>query len=251
MNENFFLIKMALSLSTGPSNTSTSSNNEQEQPTCSHEEFWVFSQVSQWGSNWDYSRNDHLEEISRIMMNIRTMGIENSFPPRLVHYTQILLWRFYLKEDPKKFPFSDIIPIAFESAGHILETKPVKDLVSNSITGGHRNADKINEFKLHFKLITSLDFSLRIHHPSDYLNEFFTQQATENQLQLAECIISDSYLCPCCLVHKPERIAEGAALMAAGMTNSPNAVIPKSQEALSFVRDMQYFYTQNIPRNLK
>lgn len=237
---------MSLSLSTGTSATSLAPNSEQEQPTCSHEEFWVFSQVSQWGSNWVYSSNIYLNRIRAMMMTIRSLGIKNNISPRLVHYVQILLWRFYLKESPDKYQFIDIIPLAFESAGIILDTKSVKDYVSNSITTGHRNTDKISEFKLHFKLITSLDVALRIHHPSEYLNQFFTQQATERQLQLAECIISDSYLCPCCLVHTPERIAEGAAIMAAGMTNSPTVAIAKSQEALSFVRDMQYFYTQSI-----
>lgn len=238
---------MALSSLSAASSASTNTGNEQEQPTCSHEEFWVLSQVSQWGSNWPYSNNAHLNMIREVMMTIRSIGIKNNISPRLVHYAQILLWRFYIKEDPEVYPFVDIVPLAFESAALILETKSVKDLVANSITGGHRNTEKISEYNLHFKLITSLDYSLRIHHPSEYLKEFFTQQATERQLQLAECIISDSYLCPCCLVHKPEKIAEGAALMAAGMTNSPGAAIPKSQEALSFVRDMQYFYAQSIP----
>lgn len=237
---------MSLSLSTGANSSTTNSNSEQEIPTCSHEEFWVFSQVSQWGDNWDYSNNAHLNRIRGMMMTIRTIGIKNNISPRLLHCVQILLWRFYLKEDPDKYHFIDIIPLAFESAGILLDAKSMKDLVSNSITCGNQNKEKISEFRLHFKLITSLDVALIIHHPSDYLNRFFTQQATEKQLQLAECIISDSYLCPCCLVHTPEKIAEGAALMAAGMTNSPNAAIAKSQEALSFVRDMQYFYTQSI-----
>ncbi|OHT03906.1 hypothetical protein TRFO_28751 [Tritrichomonas foetus] len=223
----------------------TTSTQETDQ-TSSHEEFWVFSQVSQWGSHWVYSSNEHLNNVRSIMMTIRTIGIKNNIPPRLVHYAQILLWRFYIKESPQKYPFVEIIPLAFESAALILETKSYKDIVSMSIKGGNRNPEKVSEFRLHFRLITSLDFSLRIHHPSEYLNEYFSQQATEKQLQLAECIISDSYLCPCCLVHKPEKIAEGAALMAAGMTNSPQAVIPKSQEALSFVKDMQYFYTQSM-----
>ena len=220
---------------------------EEPEQTCSHEEFWVFSQVSQWGSQWVYSSDDHLNSVRSIMMRIRSIGIKKNIPPRVVHYAQILLWRFYIKENPNKYPFQDIIPLAFESASLLLETSSYKDIVSIGIARDQKN-EKMTDLKLHFTLVLKLDYSLRIHHPSEYLQEFFTQQATDKQIQLAECIISDSYLCPCCLVHKPERIAEGAALMAAGMTNSPQAAIAKSQEALSFIKDMQFFYTHSIER---
>jgi hypothetical protein len=36
---------------------------EDPETTGSHEEFWTFSQVSQWGSFWPYSDNDHLNTV--------------------------------------------------------------------------------------------------------------------------------------------------------------------------------------------
>lgn len=215
--------------------------------TCSHERFWIFSQVSQWGSHWRYSQSDRLNQVRSMMVIIRTTGISQNLPPRVVHIAQILVWRFYMKKDPAEYPFKDIMPYAFECAALILpEDKSIKEKVAQSIRRDNRSMDKNSEFKKLFETISILDFSLEIHHPSEYLRSFFTTQATPRQIELASCIISDSFMCPCCLVHKPEVIAEGAAIMAAGMTDSPGSVLPKTQEALSFVEDMQYFYTQNL-----
>lgn len=214
--------------------------------TGSHEEFWVFSQVSQWGAHWKYSSNEHLNNIRNIVIKTRSLGIMNNYPPRMVHFAQMLLWRFYIKESISNYNYTEIIPLAFESAAQLLETRSPRDHIVETLRANGDGVKRMSEFQQHFNLVIELDFNIRIHHPSEYLPQFITPQFKEYQYQLAECIIADSYLCPCCLVHRPNRIAEGAAIMAAGMTNSPTAVIPKSVKAISFIQDMKCFYQQSI-----
>ena len=223
-----------------------------EDITGSHEEFWTFSQVSQWGSHWRFSSDEHLNKVRDIVVNTRKIGIAiNKLPPRFVHHAQMLLWRFYLNESPKNFPPVDIVPLAFESATQMLEAQSqLKQINEFSIkifdsSRLNQQRNKGNDFKKHFNMVSSLDFNIHIHHPSDYLSQFITPEFDENQINLAECIISDSYLCPCCLVHMPKVIAEGAAIMAAAMTNSPNSVIPRNPKATSFIQDMKCFHKQS------
>jgi cyclin C len=164
----------------------------------------------------------------------------------MVHFAQMLLWRFYLKEpDLKNFPAKEIIPLAYESAAQLLETRSSREQVAGQIPGPDL-AGKGSEFKTHFKIVMALDYNVRIHHPSEFMAEFVTAQFDSKHLALAECIIADSFLCPCCLVHQPRRIAEGAVIMAAGMLNSPGVVRPKSVKAISFIRDMKCFYQQSL-----
>jgi cyclin C len=219
--------------------------------TGSHEEFWTFSQVSQWGSHWPYSNNDRLNYVRTIVITTRSIGLKNRYQPRMVHFAQMLLWRFYLKEnDVNSSPPKEIIPLAYESAAQLLETRSFRDQVAGQIPGPE-TAGKQNEFKLHFNLVVTLDFNIRIHHPSEYITEFVTSQFDSKHLALAECIIADSFLCPCCLVHQPRRIAEGAVIMAAGMLNSPGVVRPKCVKAISFIRDMKCFYQQSLHGHIK
>lgn len=211
--------------------------------TGTHEEFWVFSQVSQWGSNWIYSNHEYLYQIRQIVNRVRSMGIKNKYPARMVHYAQMLIWRYYLKVHDEEFS-TGTIDAAFESAAQLLEMHSSRDPQM------HQNQDqsrKTSELRQQFKLDFSLDFNIRIKHPSEYLSRFVTSQFGEKQFQLAECIISDSYLSPCCLLHTPLTIAEGAAVMAAGMTNMPAAAIPQTTKSLSFIKDMKFFYRhQNL-----
>jgi hypothetical protein len=85
---------------------------------------------------------------------------------------------------------------------------------------------------------------MKIDHPSEYVKFYITSQFTQKHFELAEMIISDSFLCPACLVHQPQRIAEGAAIMAAGMMNTPGSVRPKTVQVISFIRDMKCLYEQ-------
>lgn len=222
--------------------------------TGSHEDFWTFSQVSQWGSNWPFFRDQDAfqNQVRGFVYMTRQLGLKNNYDPREVHFAQSFLWRFYIREsDTNKYPSNEMIPLAFESASLLLErTKSHREEVwkimhSNEV--GRPESFK----KQHFEMLQKLNFNARIRHPSEFLHEFVTSRFGEKQLQLAECIISDSFLCACCLVHTPRCIAEGAAIMAAGMTNVTGAVAPKTVEALSFIRDMKYFYEQSIQQTQK
>lgn len=215
--------------------------------TGSHEEFWTFSQVSQWGSAWSYSSvENHHDNVSHFVLLARTIGMRGRYPPREVHFAQMLLWRFYIRErDVVKYPHQEIIPLAYESAALLLEVPSHRQDVWAWLHGNEQS--RPNEtFRTHFEMIVKLSYNIRIHHPSEYLSEFITPEFNDKQLQLAECIISDSFLCPCCLVHQPRRIAEGAAIMAAGMMDNPNSVIAKSIKAISFIRDMKCFYEDSL-----
>jgi cyclin C len=146
----------------------------------------------------------------------------------------------------------DVILLAYESACHLLDRPSCRDILSRSLPpSGPEPPAKLTEFKKHFHLVDALDFEIRIHHPSEYLKYYITTQFNQRQLEIAEAIISDSFLCPCCLVHQPHRIAEGAAMMAAGMTGQPGVVRPKSVKAISFIRDMKCFYEQGLSQKRK
>ncbi|KAH0787207.1 hypothetical protein GPJ56_008921 [Histomonas meleagridis] len=212
--------------------------------TGSHEEFWTFTQVSQWGSHWPYSNNEHLNQVRNVVITVRNLGINNGIKPRMVHIAQMLIWRFYLSESIAEYPSKDIIPLAFESAAQLLETS--FQFKVNQMPHSMDNNKQLSEFQLHFKLVNALNFNIRIHHPSDYLSHYVNSKFTNEQFQLAECIISDSFLCPCCLVHRPTTIAEGSAIMAAGMKNNTDSVIPRSTKAISFIKDMNWFYNQSF-----
>ena len=213
--------------------------------TGSHEEFWTFSQVSQWGSHWGYSsqQQDHLHKVLNIVIKARSYGIKYKYQARLVHYAQLLIWRFYLKENMTEYPPQSILPLAFECSSQILEVESPKNNIANEFPKDPKIKSS-PEFKLHFNLVTSLDFNIRIHHPSDYLQNYITSTFTEAEFRLAETIISDSFMVPVCLVHRPSVIAEGSAIMAAAMLNKTDTVIPKSTKALSFIQDMKCFYKQ-------
>lgn len=211
--------------------------------TGSHEEFWTFTQVSQWGDNWPYADDDLFNSVRKYAIKIRKLGIEMSTIPKVVHIAQMIIWRFYLVEKISDYPLEEICPLAFESAAQIMESPSPYD---GNIEARKSNS---NESSLHFKLLKTLNFNIRIHHPSDYLHLFINSNFTEEEIRLAECIISDSFLCTCCLVHKPIHIAEGAAIMAAGMTENPESVTPRTTKAISFIKDMQWFYNQSLNRN--
>jgi cyclin C len=222
--------------------------------TGSHEEFWTFSQVSQWGSHWPYSDNDHLNQVRNAVVQTRQLGISLKIQPRIVHYAQMLLWRFYLNEkDLTQYPSRDIIPLAYESACQLLDRPSVRERVSSALSHsqGTDATGRQTEFKRHFDLVLALQFEVRVSHPSDFLQHYITSQFTSRHVNLAETIISDSFLCPCCLVHQPRQIAEGAAIMAAGMTGEPGIVRPKTVKAISFVRDMKCFYEQSLAQQQK
>ena len=206
----------------------------------SHDEFWVFSPVSQWGSNWVYSDPEYYGKVRRIVVKARKEGIDNKYSPRMIHYAAMLIWRFYLKEKYENKP--DIIDVAFESAAQLLETHSNRDQTQSH---NHPRGSNSDQFQNQFELVRALDFNIRIKHPSEFLSLFITPQFGESEFKLAECIIADSFLCPCCLLHPPIRIAEGAAIMAAGMRNAPGSVIPRTSKSISFIKDMKFFYNQS------
>lgn len=207
--------------------------------TGSHEQFWVFSQVSQWGQPWPYSDETYLNKVRQIVIQVRSIGIKNNHPARMVHIAQMLIWRYYLKVHDED---TSIIEPALLSAAQFLEIQKSHE------SQMHQNQDpskKSSEFMQQIKLLKSLDLNIKINHPSEYLSHFVTSQFGVRQYQLAECIISDSFLSPCCLLHKPVTIAEGAAIMAAGMTDLPDAAIPRTVQSISFIKDMKFFYRQS------
>jgi cyclin C len=217
----------------------------------SHEEFWVFSQVSQWGSHWSYSDNDHLNQVRNAAVQCRQIGLAQKLYPRLVHCAQLLIWRFYLKEkNLKQYHARDVIALAFESAMQLLDRVSCREQVLRGIAQSLApdNTPKPSEFQKHFNMIVQLNFEVHVHHPSDYLKFFITSQFTGRYVELAETIISDTFMCPCCLVHSPATIAEGSAMMAAGMLGSPGIVRPKTARAISLIRDMKFFYEQSMKR---
>lgn len=212
--------------------------------TGSHEDYWTFTQVSQWGDNWPYFDGELLNQVRNYAVQIRQIGIKTGINPKIVHIAQMIIWRFYLVEKISEYKLEDIYPLAFESAAQILESpSPIKNSQNPRMVSS-------NESLLHFKLLKTLNFNIRIHHPSDYLHHFINSSFTTEEIRLAECIISDSFLCTCCLVHKPAQIAEGAAIMAAGMTENPGSVIPRTSKAISFIKDMQWFYNQSLNRTV-
>lgn len=204
--------------------------------TGSHEEFWVFSQVSQWGSTWAYADEAYLNKIRQIVIQVRSIGIKENHPARMIHIAQMIIWRYYLKvQDDEK----SIIKPALGLAAQILEIHPSRDPQM------HQNQDqskKSSEFMQRIDLLKNLDENIKTNDPSKYLSRFVNSQFGIRQYQLAECIISDSFLSPCCLLHKPVTIAEGAAIMAAGMTDVPDAAIPRTTQSLSFIKDMIFYY---------
>ena len=207
--------------------------------TGSHEEFWVFTESSQWGGKWSYSQeNDKkIGEIQKCVIKARDVGIKLQLKPRLIHYAQLFIWRFYLKKNIREFPPVSVLPIAYESAAQILEFESPREKIIKEI-GGDR---KSKEIELHFSLVETLNFNMRIHHPSEYL-PLYISNSEQNLLIMAESIISDSFLLPTCILHKPSVIAEGAAIMAAAMLNMHDCVIPKSAQTISFIQDMKMFY---------
>ena len=219
--------------------------------TGSHEEFWTFSQVSQWGTHWRFSSSEqeHLQPVLNTVIKARSLGREFNCKPRLIHYAQLLIWRFYNKEKLSDYPPLLILPLAFDCAAQILEVESPRQAISQKLSQQTQLDPKsrnTTEFKLHFDLVTSLDFNIRIHHPSEYITQFINEKFTQEEMHLAEMIISDSFLIPCCLVHRPSTIAEGAAIMAAGMLDRPDSVIPRTSKALSFIQDMKCFYKQKL-----
>lgn len=220
--------------------------------TGSHEESWIFSQVSQWGSNWPYT-NDHLNTVRSYVITTRALGLKNHYPAREVHLAQLFLWRYYIQEpDTAKHSYKDIIPLAYENAAQMSidnQRQPShREQVMQQLYKSEVPHQADSGMKAHFDMISKLNYNMKINHPSDFLKEFITPEFTDRQLELAECIISDSFLCPCCILHQPRVIAEGAAIMAAGMTGSPQTVIPRTVLALSFIKDMKRFYQQSLTR---
>ena len=219
--------------------------------TGSHEEFWTFSQVSQWGSHWGYTspQNEQLKSVLSHVFKARQIGLKRKFAPRLVHFAQLLIWRFYLKESLTEYPIQQIMPLAYECSAQILEIDSPKNSVIEEI-GAFNNprARNVSDFKAHFNFVTSLEYNIRLHHPSDYLNRFINPTFSEKEKKLANAIISDSFMVPVCLVHKPSIIAEGAAIMAAAMLNNIGSVKPKTSKSLSFITDMNGFYKQKTQK---
>jgi cyclin C len=164
---------------------------------------------------------------------------------------QLLIWRFYLKEkNMKQYPIRDVVTLAFESAMQLLDRLSCREPVLRGIAQciPSETAPKASEFQKHFNLIVQLNFEMRIHHPADYLKYFITSQFTGRYMELATTIISDTFMSPCCLVHSPATIAEGCAIMAAGMLGVPEFVRPKTARAISLIRDMRFFYEQSMKR---
>ena len=207
--------------------------------TGSHEEFWVFTESSQYGGKWSYSQENDKKilEIQKYVQKARDVGIKLQLKPRLIHYAQLFLWRFYLKKNIRDFPPTSVLPMAYESAAQILEFESPREKIIKEI-GADR---KSKEIELHFSLVQTLNFNMRVHHPSEYLPLYIINHQ-ENLDSLAESIISDSFLLPTCILYKPAIIAEGAAIMAAAMLNLNECVNAKSAQTISFIQDMKMFY---------
>jgi cyclin C len=85
-----------------------------------------------------------------------------------------------------------------------------------------------------------MDYNIRIHHPSEYLQLFTNSDEGNLVRKYSEIIISDSFLTPCCIIYKPAIIAEGAFVMASAMQDID--CIPKSINVINFINDMKQFY---------
>lgn len=203
--------------------------------TGSHEEFWVLSSRSQWNCKWIFSDQKILKTVQDAIFEVRRIGMSCRCQPRVIHIAQLFLWRFYAKTNILENPPSLYIPIAFECAAQILEVD-----VPNECRRIDEN--RFSKFDVHFKLVSAIDFNLRVHHPSEYLTQF-TGQSDNNDI--AESIIADSFLIPTCLMYKPIVIAEGAAIMAAAM-ETYDYITPKNKECLPFIQDMKMFYKTKL-----
>jgi hypothetical protein len=218
-----------------------------EEDILAQEEFWTFSEITQSGASWSYSSADHLNNIRPIVTSARVIGSRARQHARTVHIAQLLLWRFYLAElDCLKYPQRETVVLAFEAAAENQGIAFIRDQITNTFQPGGEFPKPGGEVHKYFRSVTGIDANIRIRHPSDFLRDYVTSQFAPNQVGLAECIISDAFMSPACLLHPPQRIAEGAAIMAAGMTNSPGAVRPKTTKVLAFIRDMRTFYEEAL-----
>lgn len=133
----------------------------------------------------------------------------------------------------------DVIFAAIECACQIL------DISLGTLHFPDRSRHRPGDIPVQFHIIQDLHYNLRMHHPSDYIRQYITDSFTDDMMNLALVIISDSYLSLCCLVYTPDVIAEGAAIMSSAMFGRADAVIPKTTKSLSFVRDMKAFYEES------
>jgi hypothetical protein len=101
------------------------------------------------------------------------------------------------------------------------------------------------EFKYQFQVFSELNFNFRFHNPADYILKFINSTFHQSDYELAMTIISDSFMTLCCLIYRPEIIAEGSVIMAACMNNHHESVISETSQSLSFIQDMRNIYTAN------
>lgn len=222
--------------------------------TGSHEEYWTIYPRSQWNSNctWNYLNKNNENKIHEAAMHIRRIGRNCNLPPRLIHYTQLLIWRFYAKESIDQHPIGVFISLAFECASQFIEYDDSHNLLSKIREDKEIQRLSVpysgekSQLVLHFQFVTSLDYTVRIHHPSEYLPMFISVNCPPdkkmNLISIAEKIIADSFLSPCCLVHRPSAIAEGAMIMSAAMQELSAYINVRSTKALSFIADISNFY---------
>ncbi|EAY05918.1 hypothetical protein TVAG_353590 [Trichomonas vaginalis G3] len=217
--------------------------------TGSHEEYWVVYPKSQWNNQWNYSSKDLEKQILDAVQKIRRIGVRYNMPPRLIHYTQLLIWRFYAKEQIDTHPLGIYILQAFECAARFVECEIHNYIQSIQADPDFPKSSSLStntpELLLHFQFVTSLEYTVRIHHPSEYIPMYLKPQQyglDPDIVNLAEKIVSDSFLTPCCLVHRPAAIAEGAVIMAATILDRQNSICVRSAKALSFISDMKFYY---------
>lgn len=204
------------------------------------DKFWSFSQVNQWGTHWCYSEEniDHLRRVSQIVKDCRACGINGNIHPRIVHMAQLVIWRFYMKNQVKENNINDVMNAAFECSEQIQDLNihpPQFD----------RTRVRSGEIPHQVNLINELHFYQHAKHPTDYIKQFIRSIFTAQEMNLTLTIISDSFLSPCCLMYPPEVIAEGAVVMAAAILDQPDTVVPKTTESLAFINDMKIFYEEN------
>ena len=188
--------------------------------------------LSEWGNDF----KSILDNPWRIISITRQFGIELQCKPRHIHFAQLLCWKFYLKKKSEEFSPEIAIPIFYRIIQDDYHLSPnfnfdfssngLEKLILN-IFKKRININPQNIIDFRNKIIEVTEYKHNLHHPSEFLSQFITSQFKESDIALAQCIISDSFSNPCCILYLPQTIAEGAAILAAAMNENKDSVIPK------------------------
>ena len=179
--------------------------------------------------------------------------MESNFSANLVIFILLncFVGSFILKKKSEEFSPEIAIPIFYRIIQDDYHLSPnfnfdfssngLEKLILN-IFKKRININPQNIIDFRNKNIEVTEYKHNLHHPSEFLSQFITSQFKESDIALAQCIISDSFSNPCCILYLPQTIAEGAAILAAAMNENKDSVIPKTLSALSYINDFKRFF---------